>query len=89
MQLGEEELLKLIQEGLKREVHSREKEKLFQIDYLQEGWSMMDTFFAQVTISCPSFSLLTSTLALIVPPWIIDNSHGSPGSVSNDFWSKI
>lgn len=49
MQLGEEELMKLIQQGFQSEIHSRERDHLFPIDYLQEGWSAMDIFFVQVS----------------------------------------
>lgn len=48
MQIGEEELMKLIQNGLQLEVHAREHENLVPISYLQEGWGIMDAFFVQV-----------------------------------------
>lgn len=44
---GEEELLKIIQNGFQKEIISRKKENLFHKDYIAEGWSVMDIFFVQ------------------------------------------
>jgi hypothetical protein len=80
MQLGEEELMKLIQQGLQTEINSRERDHLFPIDYLREGWSAMDIFFVQVTT--PPSPLLPSddsclSLAVTSPSWSPDNLHWS------------
>ena len=58
MQLGEEELMKLIQQGLQTEINSRERDHLFPIDYLREGWSAKEIFFVQVTLPLLSCHLM-------------------------------
>ena len=80
MQLGEEELMKLIQQGFQSEIKSRERDRLFPMDYLQEGWSMMDIFFVQVFITSPlstSSSRLILCLAIASSSWLINNLEWS------------
>jgi hypothetical protein len=84
---GEEELMKLIQHGFHREVQSRERDRLFQMDYLQDGWSVMDIFFVQVTSPLSSNSL-TPSIAVSFPSWSVDDRDWALGAVSSDHWTQ-